>query len=163
MNELRQKYPLVKPHTLAMVADPRGFSFVGEIMSFPVPGDVPTAMVRRVPGHPGTLEELPLSCLSFDPHTAAKRKWIQYARIMRTSLFAGRYFPLDMLRYEEAAPVNFRIDDDGIPHLLRPEYPEDFMIATTSSTSRPQWAQQRWESFGWDVLHLSSQPYVVGS
>jgi hypothetical protein len=56
--EIRRQHPHVKPYSLVTVRR-GGRTFTGEVMSYPTPEG--TAMVRCIPGHPGTLAELPLS------------------------------------------------------------------------------------------------------
>jgi hypothetical protein len=149
IRDLRNKYPRAKPYNLARVTDPAGFAYIGEVMSYPTPDE--TVMVRRVPDHPCLLVEVPLSRVEFDERSAKRIKYVHYAVVRRVDLLAPVAFPVDMLRYEEAAPVNFKLVDDDRPMLLQPEYPEDFMIAAATAYRRPGWTAARWESFGWEI------------
>jgi hypothetical protein len=147
MNALRKHFPDIKPNTLvfADLRETEGYAFIGEVMSFPTPER--TAMVRRVPGHPGTLVELPLANLVTDRSIRAY-KWVHYAKA------EGRgSFPVDMLRYDRAAPVNFTIKD-GKPVLNEGE--TELIIATMTRFRSEPWTKARWASFMWTVSPIAN-------
>lgn len=96
-----------KPYQLVYVSEPNVdvqsgmHRYVGEVLSFVTPDD--TIMVRRVPGFPGSLVELPIGYLQ--PCTWSKP-------CVNVAAVEGKgYFPMDMLRYDSCVPVNFDIAD----------------------------------------------------
>lgn len=146
----------LRPFTLVWVNEreartPLGdVQYVGEVMSWRIPPDG-TYMVRRVPGHPGTLVELPERCLSRMTNKGpGSMRYVHYAVV------AGHgSFPVDMLRYDNCTPVNFDIEwseagaatikrkDNGIGPLL---------VAKAAPTlTFGRWTEARWESFGWSL------------
>ena len=134
----------LKPNMMVSV-DHGDYSHIGEVMSYSTPDG--TAMVRMVPGHPGTLEEMGIECLSLP---VAKPHKVHYAQV--TCRWARPMaFPVDMLRYDNAAPVNFSIKD-GVP-VVDPSFGlVGFWVATTTPRSNPRpWTPQRWRSFGWEL------------
>jgi hypothetical protein len=163
--------PIFKPYQIVVVNRnrlPSGicqggrYSHFGEVMSFPVPPASPgapvTVMVRRVPGHPGTLEELPIEALS----RANRITRVHYARVAGVG-----QFPVDMLRYDFAAPVNFSIDVVGDPGFERvvttidPKHGLDGLwVATAAATRRggDAFTAARWQSFLWRVLETKTLP-----
>src|SRR5512146_3316954 len=108
----------LEPFTLVLVHYPSQcvehhdyYTYIGELVSRPVPGTPQTIMVRRVPGHPGTMEEMPVDRLF--PLTSKGFHWVHYAAVAPIPGWLSRsQFPVDMLRYDSAAPVNFRIIED---------------------------------------------------
>lgn len=126
--------------------------FVGEVMSFPTPED--TIMVRRIPGHPGTLMELPITQLSIP---SRKYRYVHYATV------AGNgSFPVDMLRYDSCVPVNFMLEDNYIgpkarldPAMSTPG--DDFLVADVSEHRLPRFTTERWRSFMWFVKELRTE------
>jgi hypothetical protein len=61
---IRSKAPYIKPYSLVTVKA-NGRTFTGEVMSYPILNSDKslTAMVRTIPGHPGTLRELPVTAM----------------------------------------------------------------------------------------------------
>src|SRR5512135_980423 len=94
----------LKPYMLVYVKRDHGH-YVGEALSFPTPEH--TIMVRRIPGHPGTLEEVPLEKIDTITKVPAGRRWIHYA-----TCHGRGAFPWDMLRYDVAAPLNVKETDE---------------------------------------------------
>lgn len=183
MSTLRQQHPNVRPGVIAYVnlRETLGYNYFGEVMSFPIPPDRekaaeraeaegrdaflagivagPTVMVRRVPGHPGTLEELPIACLEFDARYA-KHKWVHYAQVA-----GGGQFPVDMLRYDCAAPVNFDLVEK-FPGYIKGEPNADMglaglVVAKLSPHRDPHhpavWTPERWGSFLWWISALKTE------
>ena len=140
----------LKPYLLVRVQRD-GYSHIGELMSFPTPED--TIMVRAVPGHSGTMDELPVTAIL--SIAEGKRWWIHYANVEGTT----RGFPVDMLRRENAAPVNFEIDAEfSTARIKNGESPDDLLvIAKASLNIEPLWNTARWESMGWKITEMMSQ------
>jgi hypothetical protein len=142
-----------KPYMLALVrAD--GYSYIGEVMSYITPDN--TLMIRRVPGHPGTLEEHHVNVLM----TTTKHSYVHYAEVEPFGIITS--FPVDMLRYERAAPLNFFPDDTS-------DHPVDLtfgfdkrVVAMASVKAKPEWTLDRWRSFGWTIRPFKSERIVVG-
>ncbi len=142
-----------KPYQLVLV-DMGDYQYVGETLSFITPQQ--TFMVRRVPGAPMTLIELPDTKLVtvLDPRI---KRYVHYADVtcmdnMPTS------FPIDMLRREVAAPVNFdpetgKIEDEYVPS-------NQAMVAKLTTSQDPQWNLDRWASFGWKLVHRLTERLV---
>jgi hypothetical protein len=129
------------------------YSHYGEIFSRVTPGD--TYMVRMVPGHPGTLREISAKQLS---PTTGRIRWVHYAQI------AGPFrdgraprpgsFPIDMLRRDNCAPLNFNIETMEID----PTFGFDRMVVAKASDRRHAlWTHERWQSFLWGVKELRSE------
>lgn len=166
--QLRKQYPFVKPNNLVYVnlQKTAGYAFIGEVMSYPTPEG--TAMVRCVPGFPGTLKEFPLDVLANDGRKPSTMM-VHYAVVAGP----GRFFPMDMLRYDCAAPVNFHINEDGSVEMI-PEFHEFTMgfrrdlygidpliiAACRPKADRHVWTPERWQSFLWSIQRLSSEPLV---
>jgi hypothetical protein len=178
---------LIKPNTLVYVnlRDTLGYAFIGEVMSFEVPpvyapcsqhtkvdGSChdcamntvgPTAMVRRVPGHPGTLVELPVSCLA--AVNKADCKYIHYAIVNSRTERDDPMFPVDMLRYDCAAPVNFTIRADDYHGTIASIADSTFgwgaerVVATVSKHRDPARAfcRERWGSFLRSIRHIATE------
>lgn len=109
-------------------------------------------MVRMVPGHPGTLKEIPIKDLGSIDRVVE----VHYASI-RCVFGRQTFFPVDALRYDFAAPVNFEIDEDY-------RYTEDpsfglngLWIATATIRGLKPWTVLRWRSFGWDLEPATSE------
>lgn len=144
------------PFQCVRIDDPNGFSYCGETVSLPTPEG--TIMVRRVPGDPTTMEAMPLDrILPMD----WKPRLVHYAEV-----YGSGSFPTDMLRYDFACPVNFRITED-YPHWEPIEGAEPapvrerpnsrgLIIATVSRQGRSSnpWCSERWRSFMWSVKEL---------
>lgn len=139
-----------KPYSFVRVQQD-GYSYIGEVLSFETPEH--TLMVRRVPGHPGTLEEMPVSKLS---HTDRRPKYVHYASV------AGRgSFPVDMLRYEFAAPVNFLLieNEAGIQTMIDHSFGIDELLVATATDTHHQraWTPERWSSFLWGLREIKTE------
>lgn len=122
-----------------------GYSHPVEVMSFVTPDN--TYMVRRVPGYPGTLEEVSAQTLKEMTWRPAR---VVYVRVARAPGFRLP-FPTDMLRYDAAAPVNFTLDDEGNPSDPDPAFGfEGLVVAIATPRNRiVAWTSERWASFGW--------------
>jgi hypothetical protein len=156
----------LKPYALVVVERHiAGFTYrhIGEVMSFPIDNQVrgapQTVMVRRVPAHPKTLDELHVTTLSAP---ISKPKFVHYAEVSDTMLRRGfGSFPVDMLRYEMAAPVNFKLVEHDV--FVKAELLADFLneqcflIAHANAKKTPQWSEARWKSFGWNLEPLHSE------
>ncbi len=149
-----------QPYQLVIVSSEHG-QYVGESMSYGTTED--TLMVRRVPGHPGTLNELPLAQLRrISERDSKKFRWVHYATVKGVG-----QFPVDMLRYDWAAPVNFALLDGrhgwGTVAEIDPTHGlEGYWIARFSDRRDPQWTSARWSSFLWGVKHQKTEHYIPG-
>lgn len=124
-----------------------GFAHVGEVLSLPTPDN--TLMVRMVPGDETTLREVPIAQLA---PVINRPRYVHYATVR-----GGRRFPVDMLRYENAAPANFTIESNGVFDVAVPTVPDDrLIVAYASDEAQPQWTSARWRSFGWAIKHVHS-------
>lgn len=126
--------------------------FVGEVMSFVTPED--TIMVRRIPGHPGTLEELPITQLAIP---SRKYRYVHYAVVK-----GNGSFPVDMLRYDSCVPVNFTLEEaySGMKAKLDPATSapgDDLVVADVSEHRLPRFTKERWRSFLWFVKELRTE------
>lgn len=148
----------LKPHMLVDVSE-RGtlitevHYYVGEVMSFPTPEK--TVMVRRAPGCPSTLVELPLADVQ-------RNCWRQ--ALVTYALCMGRgAFPVDMLRYDNAVPVNFKL----LPHAYKGvevelEPGQDVpIIAVASQSDKLPFTPERWRSFLWNIKILKTERVVA--
>jgi hypothetical protein len=160
-----------KPYQLVHVTMDNGrYSIIGEVMSFPIPhqhatlttkhSGKDTIMVRMVPNHPGTLQEIEVTRCR--PVEGRKRYAVCYATVK-----GHGSFPDDMLRYDHAVPVNFTIDHDhftGPKAVLLPDYGDELLIATVEETYKTHRAfcAERWASFLWAVKPLKVE-YIAGS
>ena len=131
-----------------------GYAHVGECMSLPTPAC--TAMVRRVPGDPRTLEEVSLAALK---ETAIRYRWVHYAVVAGSGAFTT-----DMLRHDWAAPVNFRVVLDRMDRVDRTfdlqEEPGALFVATVSHARQAApWTPSRWGSFSWSVRPVCTVRY----
>lgn len=144
---------MFKPYQLVTVTED-GYKYTGEVMSFVTPEQ--TIMVRRVPGHPGTLEEMPVSKISPQTYPRKKKLYVHYANV------SGRgSFPVDMLRYDFASPVNFRLVEATLgrfraEHLANAQG-DDGMLLIATVSDKPWaedlgvWSPERWSSFLWGL------------
>lgn len=132
-----------KLYAIVLVRHP-GYHHFGEILSRVTPKG--TYMVRMVPGHPGTLREMPGDKLM---GTAARIKYVHYAQVIQ----GVGVFPIDMLRYDHCAPLNFDPETLKIDPLFGFEHP---VVARASDRKDPDWTHERWGSFTWGVQHLST-------
>lgn len=143
---------LYRPGQLVSVSAP-DYGYTGEAMSFVTPAH--TVMVRRVIDHPGTLEEIGIDRLTPLTKEEERRcRWVHYAAVRGSSSF-----PVDMLRYDRAAPVNFKLVDNGLSLTAEvdPSFGwEELVIATCAPTSVDPWTHARWSSFLWGVRPLGA-------
>lgn len=128
-------------------------TYIGEAMSFPTPAG--TLMVRRVPGHPGTLEEVSLN--DVQRLAGPRHRYVHYARLSGVGKF-----PTDMLRYASCAPVNFQlvVDRHGTPAAaeLLPDMGTELLVAKTSTGAHNvHWCQERWASFLWRLEPVKTE------
>lgn len=148
------------------VRDELGYQFYGEVMSYPF---APTAdskplihhageqlvKVRRVINDATTMVELPVDIL-VGLAAADRLRYVHYALVRGVGSF-----PVDMLRYDSAAPVDFELDpeypytrllagDDRDVRLLLKRGP-GLLIARATKTRRPEWCTERWHSFLWHL------------
>jgi hypothetical protein len=133
-----------KPFQLVRVQED-GYHYIGEVMSYVTPSH--TLMVRRVPGHPGTLEEQGIEKLTpsdLNPRTA---------RVHYAAVAGGGSFPIDMLRYDSCAPVNFRVNADTFNRpVADPSFGiEDLLVARCCAPNIRPWTADRWASFCWGI------------
>lgn len=187
----------LKPHQLVVVKKD-GYHYFGEVMSHPIPVDSArpgtgpdntvvdiamatkegmTVMVRRVPGFPGTLEEMPVSIIQEQARDARRMNWVHYAQILPPTPATRRpsgslrthlgSFPTDMLRYDFAAPVNFKIEPTvtGDQAVVLPGFEgfEGLWIASMSTRRMPSWTPDRWRSFGWTIQPTKTLAYERGA
>ena len=118
------------------------YGHVGEILSLETPDK--TFMVRMVPGEPGTLKEMDTSKLrALETRITA----IQYVVVQGHGAF-----PIDMLRYENAAPYNF---DPETLALDRSFGYDAYIVARAVQHRYKPWTRERWKSFGWELF----EPY----
>lgn len=148
---------LLKPYSIVNV-DKDGYKHFGEVMSFPIcDTDPPAIMVRRVPGHPGTLEELPIDVLSTP--MLGRVKYVHYAAVDGSGSF-----PVDMLRYDSAAPLNFTLGTErGKPVVIESFGFEQLVVAYASSHKAPNWTVARWSSFNWGLRPLHTETLAGGA
>lgn len=139
----------MKPYDIVLVRH-ADYSHFGQVISRPTSEE--TIMVRMVPGDATTMKEIEMSKLS--PPNGPVGKYIHYAEV-----FGSFGFPVDMLRYDHAAPVNFTLVEgelgrieavpnggDGAP------YEGKLVIAKLSSKKNHNpWTEARWASFGWQI------------
>lgn len=137
-----------------VIVDRGDFRHFGQVLSRRTPTG--TFMVRTVPGHPGTLLELPEVQLT---PTDARVKWIHYAEVQGPLKNPRSFnFPVDMLRYDYAAPVNFNLETGEIvPNF---GFGEKLIVAKGTTTRHPNWTVDRWRSFVWSCKHVTTTPLV---
>jgi hypothetical protein len=142
----------LKPYLLVMVEGDEGHRYIGQTMTFPLPEG--TIMVRRVPGHAGTLIELPVSALKVLPNQE-RRRFVQYAKVS-----GHGSFPWDMLRRENAVPVNFDPETLEIDPAFKITVllgDDARLIAKVTDGHTALWNYERWRSFGWEVEHIITE------
>jgi hypothetical protein len=127
----------IKPFDLVRVQE-ENYAFIGQIMSHP---HNDTVMVRDVPGDSETLKERPLSQIG---RKITGMRWVHYAKVKG---MGG--FPVDMLRYDSASPVNFAIEEGKVVS----QTGDDLIVArvTELKLGGQVWTHDRWKSFLWYV------------
>lgn len=143
----------LKPYMLVAVSMEDGrYNVIGQTMSFSTPEN--TIMVRMVPGHPGTLQEIPLTRI----YSVGTRR---YRQVSYATVKGVGSFPEDMLRYDNAVPVNFKIerDDWRTKAIIDPAFGSDELIIATvcESGRRNDFCDARWASFLWSVKRLKTE------
>lgn len=158
----------INPYHLCRVrndepGDPlRGITYIAEAVSRPTPNNM--LIVRAAPGDPQTVRAVPLSAVQsviLEPRT----HYVHYAVVSGPG-----NFPLDMLRYDCAVPVNFKLDvsDTGTATIgdtwrLEVEFgvwkrdlqaPHPLVISHCSAHVSPQWAKAAWCSANWGIMGL---------
>jgi hypothetical protein len=160
-----------KPYDIVWVTR-EDYAHYGEVISYPFPesndkpDEINRIMIRNVPSDSTTLEEVPLSILSLP---RGKVKWVQYAEV------SGQFeFPIDMLRYESAAPVNFKLAEEFSggrdrlkiimkePKITLPTT-DKLIIARGSELKSWKWTTGRWNSFSWRIKPLNTLKYIKGA
>ena len=152
MNKDLTLYSLVWVTQASKHASMGVLSYVGQILSRRTPEG--TYMVRRVPGHAGTLTELSEACLK--PVNAANAyRNVSYAEVQGVG-----QFPVDMLRYDNAVPVNFTLldSDSGPKAVLLPDMGDRLLVAKAYRGSQARWTNQRWNSFMWTIFEVKTLP-----
>ena len=131
-----------------------GFEHLGQVVSLPTPEK--TIMVRMVPGNPTSMKELPVERI-VESRITKKYKYVQYAQVG-----GNGSFPVDMLRYDFATPVNFTLAEDETGHVfaeLDDDSGDALIIARCthlkSGGQGGPWTAGRWNSFGWSVQSIS--------
>lgn len=117
-----------------------GYSHLAETISYPTPDG--TIMVRRVPGDPTTMIEVQLDKLS---EATGKYRFVHYAKV-----HLSFDFPMDMLRYDFAAPVNFQLveDDWGRVKAILNDGEDSYIVARAHQNKNVDpWTHARWNSF----------------
>lgn len=126
------------------------YAHFGEVISRRTPKD--TYLVRMVPGHSGTLLELPATSLQL---STARVRWVHYAQVSGLGTF-----PIDMLRREHAAALNF--DPETLE--IVPNFGfGSLIIATASAHRKSAWNHLRWSSFNWQCRHMRTLPFMPGA
>lgn len=159
----------LQPYQLATVRDPARWyneAFVGELMSFKTPEN--TIMVRTVPGHPGTLIEVHIDCIKNVRTLDKNNSWFVHYAIVAGGRNAN--FPVDMLRYDQCVPVNFKIFYNGERHVAAVDQPEnslvgqngDLLVAQVSQKRYEPFTVARWSSFLWGCKHIVTEEYPSG-
>ena len=138
----------LKVHDIVVV-NHEDYRHCGEVISRPIGNG--GIMVRMVPGDPDTMQEVSVASLSV---LNEKPNWVHYAEV------SGNFgFPIDMLRYDFAAPVNFTFTgDDRHTTVYKPEnavWGERLVIAAASLYKQPRWTIDRWRSFCWGIKPLN--------
>lgn len=136
-----------KPFDLVIV-DHYDYKHIGQVISNPH-GDGQIS-VRMVPDDPSTMKVVLEKQLT---KPLLKYKWVHYAKV------SGRFsFPVDMLRYDYAAPVNFQITqtDHGYKASMPRDWDSELVIAKCTELLNPSWTVLRWNSFSWNITHLKS-------
>jgi hypothetical protein len=131
--------------------------FIGEVVSYPTPDS--TIMVRAIPGMPGTMVEVPCDAVI---QSAPSYAVIHYAKVAPNLAIGVRLFPVDMLRYDHAVPVNFMLTEEPERAELDAwgcEWPtgSPLIVAAASNAKRNSpFHPGQWQSFGWECV-----PYYV--
>lgn len=130
---------ILKPFQFASYKGPYGNS-ICQIISYPTPDG--TIIIRTVPGHSGTLKEVNLKDLS---HAEQHYRWVHYARVEGSGSF-----PVDMLRYDCAVPLNFDLE------AIDPKFGFDSRIiaAVSKFEERTPFTVDRWRSFLWSITTI---------
>jgi len=136
-----------KPHDLVIV-DRGSFSHLSEIISHPIEPD--TIMIRMVPDDPSTMVEFPVNRLK---KCTTKYKYVHYATVSGQG-----QFPVDMLRYDFASPVNFKIchDESGRNEIIKTDDSDCLIIARCTELKSTKWTNARWSSFMWTIKPLKT-------
>ena len=149
----------MKPYDFVSVSHD-GYRHAGQVMSYP---DGDTVMVRMVPMDPTTLVEMPLDRLDLLDRRS-KPKWVHYAKITG---YNNGGFPVDMLRYDFAAPVNFTLSEDEKGLVVAEENePDGNLIIARASHLKSRddvWATHRWNSFGWRIEPVGQPTKIEAS
>lgn len=149
-----------KPHEFVFVTEQSdsvecgAHTYIGEVMSVGIP--MHTLMVRRVPGHPRTLVQLPVGKLQ---HLRKDQRplHVHYARVAGIG-----QFPVDMLRYDQCVPVNFKLVPDSWGKHTKPEIDLSFgfgnalVVARAVRRGEP-WTVGRWNSFLWSIKPINAE------
>lgn len=116
--------------------------FIGELVSFPTPEG--TIMVRQAPGIAATMIEVPVSAIT-GPN--AGYNWLHFAEISGKGAL-----PVDMLRYDYAAPFNFTFDEESGLCTLEPGFEDGPLVLVACGRYKhvPAFTPKRWESFQWE-------------
>lgn len=161
---------MFKPYDLVLVSHP-DYKHAGEVISRPYPSENDhtqfLVQVRRVPGDPNTMYEEVVQCLK---PLSYKVNFVHYA------IVEGRgSFPVDMLRYDFAAPVNFKLEEQswsGPKAILLGEandaLPKEWQgrLVIASGAERPKhgaWTAARWNSFMWHINPVATVKYKRGT
>lgn len=160
------------PYQLINACDParsyeHNHGFIAEAMSFKTPDN--TIMVRRVPGHPGTLIELHTDYISgVLPEATRARPWFVHYAIVAGGRSSS--FPVDMLRFDQCVPVNFSIKYNGERHIAVIDQPENnligegeaLIVAQTSQKRFDPFTHARWGSFLWGCRQIVTEELATG-
>lgn len=147
---------ILKPYQLVLV-NMDDYQFVGETMSFPVPGGSgATIMVRKAPGEPATLVELPVTRL-VKVLDSRPRRYIHWAEAKCMDGIPTA-FPVDMLRREVASPVNFNPETGVIDTTMGWDAP--MYVAKVTVLRSALWNMDRWKSFGWVLEPRTSERFT---
>lgn len=143
----------IKPSELAYLQKGQD-RHICEIMSFATPTN--TVIVRRVPGHAGTLEEVHIDALS-EVERPKRFKWMHYAIVQGRS-----QFPVDMLRYDGCVPVNFSLQEHkyGTKAQIDEVFGmKELLVAAISERKAEPWTYDRWSSFMWVARHIKTESF----
>lgn len=144
----------LKPYDLVTV-DHGSYRAYAEIISHPITASR-TIMVRTVPSEPTTMIELPMEQIQGEPIKRPKQLYVQYAKVCGVGSF-----PVDMLRYDFASPLNFTIVMDGRGRITTPLKegvdPEEGLIIARLTGRKLPWTYARWSSFLWSCEEIKSE------
>lgn len=153
---MKQKIKLYSLVRVSMDSD--RYSIIGQVLSLPTPDS--TVMVRMVPDRPGTLAEVPLARVQ----TIAGSR---YDRVSYATVSGMGQFPEDMLRYDRAVPVNFKVEstEHGPRAVIdRLHGSSEFIVAKVMERgSRIDFTDARWSSFLWNVKRIRQERLEVPS